>query len=89
MSIKPAQKKEIIEKFARKEGDVGSSEVQIAILTEHINNLSDHFSAFPKDNNSKRGFFIMIGRRKRLLSYLRKKDYNRYKSLIAELGIRR
>ena len=88
MAITATAKREIIEKFARHEGDVGSSEVQIAVLTERINQLSAHFKQGPKDNNSKRGFFILIGRRKRLLTYLREKNYERYKSLIAELKIR-
>ncbi|RKZ29781.1 30S ribosomal protein S15 [bacterium] len=89
MSITKTKKKEIFEKFSREPGDVGSPEVQIALLTERINKLSEHFRQNPKDNNSKRGFFILIGRRKRLLAYLRRKNYTRYKSLIVELGIRR
>ena len=88
MSIRPSKKREIMEKYGRDADDVGSPEVQIALLTERINLLSEHFKRFPKDNNSKRGFFILIGRRKKLLAYLRRKDFPRYKSLIAELGIR-
>ncbi len=88
MSITRSKKKEIFEEFGRDVNDVGSPEVQIAVLTERINNLSLHFKKFPKDNNSKRGFFILIGRRKKLLAYLRRKNYSRFKSLIAELGIR-
>lgn len=89
MSITATKKKELIEKFGRKSGDVGSPEVQIAVLTERIKKLSEHFKEFPKDNNSKRGFLILIGRRRKLLAYLRRKNYVAYKSLIAELGIRR
>jgi small subunit ribosomal protein S15 len=88
LSITVTEKREVIEKFARHQNDVGSPEVQIAILTERINQLSAHFKKTPKDNNSKRGFFILIGRRKRLLAYLREKNYERYKTLIAELKIR-
>ncbi|MCD6501984.1 30S ribosomal protein S15 [bacterium] len=89
MSITKTRKKEIMDEFGRKPGDVGSPEVQIAVLTERINQLSEHFRQHPKDNNSKRGFFILIGRRKKLLAYLRRKDYATYKTLIAKLGIRR
>ncbi len=88
MSITAEKKKELIEKFGRTPDDVGSAEVQIALLTERINNLSEHFKRFPKDNNSKRGFFVLIGRRKKLLAYLRRKDYKRFKSLTEELDIR-
>ncbi len=83
------RKQEIIKEFARHEGDVGSPEVQVAILTERIRELTEHFKRHPKDNNSKRGFFIMIGRRKKLLNYLKRKDYNRYRELIARLGLRK
>ena len=83
------RKQEIIKQFARHEGDVGSPEVQVAILTERIRELTEHFKKHPKDNNSKRGFFIMIGRRKKLLNYLKRKDYNRYRELIARLGLRK
>ena len=83
------RKQEIIKQFARHEKDVGSPEVQVAILTERIRELTEHFKRHPKDNNSKRGFFIMIGRRKKLLNYLKRKDYNRYRELIARLGLRK
>jgi len=89
VSITKTKKGEIMQNFARKPGDVGSPEVQIAVLTERINQLSAHFKQHPKDNNSKRGFFILIGRRRKLLAYLRNKDYATYKTLIAQLGIRR
>lgn len=89
MSITKTRKSEVMEQFGRTAGDVGSPEVQIAVLTERINHLSEHFRAHPKDNNSKRGFFILIGRRKKLLAYLRSKNFATYKALIAKLGIRR
>ena len=83
------RKQEIIKQFARHEGDVGSPEVQVAILTERIRELTEHFKRHPKDNNSKRGFFILIGKRKKLLNYLRRKDYERYRQLISTLGLRK
>ncbi|MCK5832290.1 30S ribosomal protein S15 [bacterium] len=89
MSITKTKKAEIISDFGRRPDDVGSPEVQIAILTERITQLSMHFKEHPKDNNSKRGFHILIGRRKKLLAYLRNEDYATYKTLIAKLGIRR
>ncbi|MCD6417517.1 30S ribosomal protein S15 [bacterium] len=82
-------KAEIVRKFARNEKDVGSPEVQVAILTERIRQLTQHFSRHPKDTNSKRGFMILIGKRRKLLAYLRKKNYERYRSLIAELRLRK
>ena len=82
-------KTEIMQKFARNPKDVGSPEVQVAILTERIRELTDHFSRHPKDTNSKRGFMILIGKRRKLLAYLKRKDYDRYRSLIAELGLRK
>lgn len=82
-------KRELITKFARHEKDGGSPEVQIAILTERIKQMSEHFSRHPKDTNSRRSFFIMIGRRKRLLSYLRRTNYDKYKEIIEQLGLRK
>ena len=84
-----ARKSEIIAKYARKEGDVGSPEVQIALLTERINELNAHLKTHEKDFHSKRGLLKMVGKRKNLLNYLREKDYNRYKALIASLGLRK
>jgi small subunit ribosomal protein S15 len=69
--------------------DTGSPEVQVALLTERINELSEHFKAHKKDHHSRRGLLIMVGRRRRLLDYLKKKDVNRYKELIKKLGLRR
>lgn len=83
------RKRELIGKFGRSSVDVGSPEVQIALLTERIRQLSEHFSRHPKDTNSKRGFMILIGRRRRLLAYLKRKNYQRYRQLIGELGLRK
>ncbi|MBO4534552.1 MAG: 30S ribosomal protein S15 [Clostridia bacterium] len=85
----PSHKSEIIAKFALKEGDTGSPEVQVALLTDRIQTLSAHLATHPKDNHSRRGLLQMIGKRKNLLAYLKKKDIDRYKKLIAELGLRK
>ncbi len=82
-------KKEIIEKFATHEGDTGSPEVQIALLSNRISYLTDHFKTHAKDHHSRRGLLKMVGQRRSLLKYLQKKDINRYRSLIQELGIRK
>ena len=87
--ITKEQKQEIVEKFGRSEGDTGSPEVQVAILTARINGLQNHFKANPKDHHSARGMYKMIGQRRGLLDYLKKKDINRYRTLIEKLGIRR
>ncbi len=87
--MEKSRKQELIERFARSKNDVGSPEVQIAILTERIKELTTHFAKHPKDTNSKRGFLILIGKRRRLLGYLRRKNYQRYRELIAELGLRK
>lgn len=84
-----AEKKVVIGKFARRPGDTGSPEVQIALLTSRINALAPHFEQHKKDFHSKRGLLKMIGRRKSLLKYLAKKDDHRYKELIKELGLRK
>jgi len=89
MSITAEKKKELIEKFATKPGDTGSPEVQVAILTERINNLTDHFKTNKKDNHSRRGLLAMVATRRKLLDYTKKKDEARYKTLIEALGIRR
>ena len=81
--------RELLERFSRHPADVGSPEVQVAILTERIQELSEHFARHPKDTNSKRGFMILIGRRRRLLGYLRRTEYGRYRQLIAALGLRK
>ncbi len=82
------RKQQIIESFKIHESDTGSPEVQIAILTARINELRDHFNVHKHDHHSRRGLLKMVGRRRRLLSYLAKKDINRYRSLISRLGIR-
>lgn len=84
-----SHKTEIIKRFALKEGDTGSPEVQVALLTDRINNLSAHLATHKKDNHSRRGLLQMIGKRKKLLSYLKAKDIERYKALIAALGLRK
>ena len=89
MSITKEKKAELIKKFAVKEGDTGSPEVQVAILTERINNLTEHFQTNKKDNHSRRGLLTMVATRRKLLDYVKRKDDARYQKLIAELGIRR
>ena len=84
-----AKKNEIIAKFGRHEGDTGSAEVQIALLTERINHLNEHLKANHKDNHSRRGLMKMVGRRKGLLDYLKNKDIESYRALIAKLGLRK
>lgn len=87
--ISKEKKTEIIHKFARAEGDTGSPEVQIAVLTERIRELNDHLKINQKDHHSRRGLLKMVGRRRSLLAYLREKDIERYRKLIAELGLRK
>lgn len=82
-------KQDIIEKFGKSEGDTGSPEVQIAILTARINDLQAHFKANPKDHHSRRGLLKMVGQRRNLLGYLKSKDINRYRTLIEKLGLRK
>jgi small subunit ribosomal protein S15 len=89
VSLDVEKKREIIEKFRRHESDTGSPEVQIALLTERINHLTEHFSIHKKDHHSRRGLMKLVGQRKRLLEYLRSKDVNRYRALIQELGLRK
>lgn len=83
------KKKEILEKYQVHETDTGSPEVQIALLTEKITYLTEHFRVHKKDHHSRRGLYKMIGHRRNLLNYLRKKDVNRYRELIQSLGLRR
>jgi small subunit ribosomal protein S15 len=89
MSVTPERKQELIKEFATKDGDTGSSEVQIAILTERIVNLTEHFKINKKDNHSRRGLLKMVALRRKLLDYTRSKDEERYKTLIGRLKIRR
>lgn len=87
--IAKEKKQAIIAEYGRTEGDTGSPEVQIAILTARINELTDHFKANPKDHHSRRGLLKMVGQRRGLLNYLKNKDIEKYRSLIAELGLRK
>ena len=83
------KKAEIIKQFARTEGDTGSPEVQVAILTYRIKELTEHLKTNHKDHHSRRGLLKMVGQRRRLLSYLNKKDINRYREIIAQLNLRK
>ncbi len=89
MSITEARKAELIKEYATKEGDTGSPEVQVAVLTERIKNLTEHFKDHKKDNHSRRGLLKMVSQRRRLLDYVKAKNEDRYKTLITSLGIRR
>jgi len=89
MSITPELKAQMIKDYAIKDGDTGSPEVQIAILTTRISTLTDHFKAHKKDNHSRRGLLKMVATRRKLLDYARSKDEARYQDLIKRLGIRR
>lgn len=89
MSITPARKAELINKFAQKSGDTGSPEVQVAILSERIANLTEHFKEHVKDNHSRRGLLKLVSQRRRLLDYVKRCDQARYQKLIEELGLRR
>jgi small subunit ribosomal protein S15 len=82
-------KEQVISEYAVKDGDTGSAEVQIALLTERIKELTEHLRSFPKDNQSRRGLLKLVGQRRRLLAYLVKKDNARYRAVIARLGLRR
>ncbi|MCG8509580.1 MAG: 30S ribosomal protein S15 [Rhodospirillales bacterium] len=89
MSITAEKKQELIEKFATKKGDTGSPEVQVAILTERIRNLTEHLKTHKKDFHSRRGLLMMVGQRRRLLDYVKRKEAKRYEDLVKELGLRR
>lgn len=89
MSITAERRTEVIAEYQTAQGDTGSPEVQAAILTERINNLTDHLKTHAKDFHSRRGLLIMVGRRRSLLDYLRGKSQSRYEALIARLGLRR
>ena len=88
MSIKKDTKKKIISKFATNEKDTGSAQVQIAVLSERINNLTEHFKLHKHDNHSKKGLVALVNKRKKLLSYISKKNNEKYKEIIKELKIR-
>ncbi|WP_017571490.1 30S ribosomal protein S15 [Nocardiopsis halotolerans] len=89
MSIDAATKEKIIAEYATKEGDTGSPEVQIALMTHRITELTEHLKEHKHDHHSRRGLLLMVGRRRRLLKYVAKQDITRYRSLIERLGLRR
>jgi small subunit ribosomal protein S15 len=89
MSITAGRKAELITSYAQKSGDTGSPEVQVAILSERINNLTEHFKTHVKDNHSRRGLLKLVSQRRQLLDYLKRANESRYKVLIEKLGIRR
>ena len=89
MPLAREEKQEIITGYATKEGDTGSPEVQVALLTERIKELDSHLKSFPKDHHSRRGLLKLVGTRRRLLAYLMKKDSTRYRVVIGRLGLRR
>ena len=89
MSITPGRKAEVIKTYATKAGDTGSPEVQVAILSERINSLTEHFKTHVKDNHSRRGLLKLVSQRRQLLDFLKRSDEGRYRTLIERLGIRR
>lgn len=89
MSISAEKKQELIKEYATKDGDTGSPEVQVAVLSSRIATLTDHFKDHKKDNHSRRGLIKMVNQRRKLLDYLKGKDQERYKSLISRLGLRK
>lgn len=89
MALHPDRKAEIIEEYQQSPSDTGSPEVQVALLTERINELQGHFAEHKQDHQSRRGLLSLVGRRRRLLAYLRKKDNGRYRKLIKSLGLRK
>ncbi len=89
MSLTVERKRELVERFGKTGEDTGSTEVQVALLTERINGLTEHLREHRKDHHSRRGLLMLVGRRRRLLNYLRRSDLDRYRTLIGELGLRR
>jgi small subunit ribosomal protein S15 len=89
MSITAERKQELIREYATKDGDTGSPEVQVAVLSERIRNLTEHLGTHKKDFHSRRGLLVMVGLRRSLLDYLKRKDASRYEGLIGRLGLRR
>ncbi len=89
MSITAERKQELVKEYAKADGDTGSPEVQVAILTERITNLTEHLKTHKKDFHSRRGLLMMVGQRRRLLDYVKRKDTGRYDDLIKRLGLRR
>ena len=89
MPLTKEKKQELIGQYGREDGDTGSAEVQVALLTERINHLTEHLRTHSKDHHSRRGLLMMVGQRRRLLNYLQRKDLEGYRALIRELGLRR
>ncbi|HSL11318.1 MAG TPA: 30S ribosomal protein S15 [Actinomycetota bacterium] len=89
MTLTKEEKTQIIQEHARSEGDTGSAEVQIAVLTKRISELTEHLKAQSHDHHSRRGLLMLVGRRRRLLDYLRREDIGRYRDIVAKLGLRR
>jgi len=89
MSLGTTEKSKVIEQFQTSEGDTGSTRVQIAILTRRINDLTEHFRSHAKDHHSRRGLLKMVGRRRRLLDYLKRKDVDQYRRILEELNLRK
>ena len=89
MTLTKEAKTDVIRKFAKHEGDTGSPEVQVALLTARINELTEHLREHKKDHHSRRGLLMLVGQRRRLLNYLRRDDLERYRGLVQELGLRR
>ncbi|WP_067973811.1 30S ribosomal protein S15 [Nocardiopsis trehalosi] len=89
MSIDTATKEKIVAEYSTKDGDTGSPDVQVALLTHRITELTEHLKTHKHDHHSRRGLLLMVGRRRRLLKYIQKKDINRYRQLIQRLGLRR
>jgi small subunit ribosomal protein S15 len=89
MSLTKEKKQELIGRFGRENGDTGSTEVQVALLTERINHLTEHLRTHRKDHHSRRGLLMMVGKRRRLLRYLERSDLERYRKVVADLGLRR
>lgn len=88
MTLTKDYKAEVIGKYGKKDGDTGSTEVQVALLTERINDLTGHLREHSKDHHSRRGLLMMVGKRRRLLRYLQRTDLDRYRALVADLGLR-
>jgi small subunit ribosomal protein S15 len=89
MSLTAEAKREIVQRFGKSEADTGSTEVQVALLTQRINHLTEHLREHRKDHHSRRGLLMLVGQRRRLLQYLQRSDLDRYRELIRELGLRR
>jgi small subunit ribosomal protein S15 len=89
MRLTQEKKQELIQKFGRSDGDTGSAEVQIALLTERINELTEHLRSHTKDHHSRRGLLMLVGKRRRLLRYLESADLDRYRQVVSDLGLRR